>query len=258
VSLFPENRDRPTHQAVICCFDPTTGTPLAIMDGTYITAARTAAGSALASRLLARNDARVVAVIGSGVQARAHARALARLPSVESIRIAARDQVKASILVGDLRGSGIAAEIASSIEDAVTSAAIVCAATHADRPVIRREWLRPGTHVNSVGYNALGEGEIDSAIIADSIVVVESRDAAFAAPPAGAIELCRAVEAGLIDVDHVHAELGELVAGTAKGRPDETVITLYKSVGVAVQDAAAASLVLAAAAIRGAGSVVEV
>jgi ornithine cyclodeaminase len=228
------------------------------MDGTYITAARTAAGSALASRLLARNDASVVAVIGSGVQARAHARALARLPSVESIRIAARDQIKANALVSDLRGSGIAAEIASSIEDAVTSAAIVCAATHADRPVIRREWLRPGTHVNSVGYNASGEGEIDSATIADAIVVVESRNAAFAAPPAGAIELARAVEAGLIDVDHVHAELGELVAGTAKGRPDETVITLYKSVGVAVQDAAAASLVLAAATIRGAGSVVQV
>jgi ornithine cyclodeaminase len=258
VSLFPENRDRPTHQAIICCFDPATGTPVAVMDGTYITATRTAAGSALASRYLSREGATVVAVIGSGVQARAHARALARLPSVESIRVAARDRAKAESLVGDLRVSGIPAEVASSVEDAVVSADIVCATTHADRPVIRREWLRPGSHVNSVGYNPSGEGEVDSATIADAVVVVESREAALAAPPAGAIELRRAIERGLIGPDHVHAELGELVTGVVKGRIDETAITLYKSVGVAVQDAAAASLVLNKAISKGAGSNVEI
>jgi ornithine cyclodeaminase/alanine dehydrogenase-like protein (mu-crystallin family) len=258
VTLFPENRDRPTHQALICCFDPNTGTPTAVMDGSYITATRTAAGSALATRLLAREDAGVVAVIGSGVQARAHARALARLPSVTSIRIAARDHVKAGALAMDLRESGIAAEAMSSIEEAVTSADIVCAATHADRPVLHRDWLSPGTHVNSVGYNSSGEGEVDSATIADAIVVVESRDAALAAPPAGAIELRRAIEAGVIGADHVYAELGELVTGAAKGRVDKTAITLYKSVGVAVQDAAAASFVLAAAITQGVGSAVEI
>ena len=258
VSLFPENRDRPTHQAIICCFDPATGTPVAVMDGTYITATRTAAGSALASRYLAREGATVVAVIGSGVQARAHARALARLPSVESVRVAARDRAKAESLVGDLRVLGIPAGVASSVEDAVASADIVCATTHADRPVIRREWLRPGSHVNSVGYNASGEGEVDSATIADAVVVVESREAALAAPPAGAIELRRAIERGLIGPDHVHAELGELVTGVLKGRVDETAITLYKSVGVAVQDAAAASLVLDKALSKGAGFNVEI
>ena len=258
VSLFPENRDRPTHQAIICCFDPATGTPVAVMDGTYITATRTAAGSALASRYLAREGATVVAVIGSGVQARAHARALARLPSVESVRVAARDRAKAESLVGDLRVLGIPAGVASSVEDAVASADIVCATTHADRPVIRREWLRPGSHVNSVGYNPSGEGEVDSATIADAVVVVESREAALAAPPAGAIELRRAIERGLIGPDHVHAELGELVTGVLKGRVDETAITLYKSVGVAVQDAAAASLVLDKALSKGAGFNVEI
>jgi ornithine cyclodeaminase/alanine dehydrogenase-like protein (mu-crystallin family) len=257
VSLFPENRDRPTHQAIICCFDPATGTPLAVMDGSYITATRTAAGSALASRYLARQDARVVAVIGAGVQARAHARALAGLPSVESVRVAARDQVQAASLVEDLRRSGISAGVAPSIDEAVASADIVCATTHADRPVVRREWLRPGTHVNSVGYNSTGEGELDSATIADALVVVESREAALAPPPAGAIELRRAMDAGLIGHDHVHAELGELVTGTARGRTDDTAITVYKSVGVAVQDAAAASLVLAAATRKDAGSVFE-
>jgi alanine dehydrogenase len=111
--------------------------------------------------------------------------------------------------------------------------------------------------VNSVGYNSVGEGEIDSATIADALVVVESRDAALAPPPAGAVELLRAIEAGLIGRDHVHAELGELVTGMAQGRTDETGITLYKSVGVAVQDAAAASLVLAAAIATDAGSAFE-
>jgi ornithine cyclodeaminase len=258
VSLFPENRDRPTHQAIICCFDPATGTPVAVMDGSYITATRTAAGSALASRYLAREDATVVAVVGAGVQARAHARALARLPSVESIRVAARDRAKAESLVGDLRVTGIPAEVVSSVEEAVASADIVCATTHADRPVIRRGWLRPGSHLNSVGYNSSGEGEVDSATIADAVVVVESREAALAAPPAGAIELRRAIERGLIGPDHVHAELGELVTGLVKGRVDPTAITLYKSVGVAVQDAAAASLVLDQAIGRGAGSNVEI
>jgi alanine dehydrogenase len=257
VTLFPDNRDCPTHQAIICCFDPSTGVPTAVMDGTYITATRTAAGSALASRYLARDDAMVVAVIGAGVQARAHATALARLPSVESIRVAARDEAKAKLLVGDLRRAGIAAEVAPSLEDAVASADIVCATTHADRPVLRREWLRPGTHVNSVGYNSSGEGEIDAETIAVALVVVESREAALAPPPAGAIELCRAIDAGLIDRDHVPVELGELVMGTARGRVDQQAITLYKSVGVAVQDAAAASLVLAAATSKGAGSAFE-
>jgi ornithine cyclodeaminase len=225
VSLFPENRDRPTHQAIICCFDPATGAPVAVMDGSHITATRTAAGSALASRYLARGDATVVAVIGAGVQARPHARAMARLPSVESIRVAARDQAKAESLVDDLRLSGIAAERASSVEEAVARADIVCATTHADKPVLRREWLRPGTHVHSVGYNSSGEGEIDQATIADALVVVESRESALAAPPAGAIELRLAVEAGLIDRAHIHAELGELVTDVAQGRAEETTIT---------------------------------
>ena len=255
VSLFPENQDRPTHQAIICCFDPATGTPLAIMDGTYITATRTAAGSALATRLLGR-DARVVAIVGTGVQARAHAQALARLSSVETIRVAGRHQAKVQALVDELRGSDIVVESASSVREAVESADVVCLTTHADRPVIQREWLRPGTHLNSVGYNSAGEGEVDSATIADALVVVESRAAALAEPPAGAIDLRRAIEAGVIDASQVR-ELGELVTGTASGRVDGSAITLYKSVGVAVQDAAAASLVLAEATKTGAGTYVE-
>jgi alanine dehydrogenase len=119
--------------------------------------------------------------------------------------------------------------------------------------VVRREWLRPGTHMNSVGYRTTGGGEVDLETVRDALVVVESRETALASPPAGAIELRRAVEHGVITPSHIHAELGELVAGTVPGRADDRQLTLYKSVGVAVQDAAAAALVLTAARDRGIG-----
>jgi alanine dehydrogenase len=257
VSLFPENTDRPTHQAIICCFDPANGAPLAIMDGTYVTAARTAAGSALATRLLAREGARVVSVIGTGVQAHSHARALARLPGVLDVQIAGRDHGRAKALVGDLVEAGIAATALPSVEDAVRTADVVCAATHAAEPVVRRGLLRPGMHVNSVGYNTAGQGEVDVETIRDALVVVESRSAALAAPPAGALELGRAIQSGAIDADHIHAEIGEIVAGDRPGRTDDRQVTLYKSVGVAVQDAAAAGLILEAARARGAGTELE-
>jgi ornithine cyclodeaminase len=254
VSVFPENTDRPTHQALICCFDPETGSPLAIMDGTYVTATRTAAGSALATRLLARADAEVVAIIGTGVQARAHARALSRLPNLKLLRVAGRDPSKVGSMVAELAELGVPAEAAPSMEDAVRSADVVSAATHAGQPVVLRGWLRPGAHVNSVGYNTAGTGEVDTDTVRDALVVVESRATALAAPPAGAVELRRAIESGVIAADHVHAEIGELAAGHAEGRRDDRQVTLYKSVGVAVQDAAAAALVLAAAHRRGLGT----
>jgi alanine dehydrogenase len=257
VSVFPENTDRPTHQAIICCFDPANGVPLAVIDGTHVTAARTAAGSVLATRLLAREGARVVSVIGTGVQARSHARAAARLPGVQVVQIAGRDHARAKALVDELLEAGTAATALPSMEDAVRSADVVCAATHADEPVVRREWLRPGTHVNSVGYNTAGEGEVDVQTMRDALVVVEARSAALAAPPAGAVELARAVEASAIHVDHI-AEIGEIAAGDRAGRTDARQLTLYKSVGVAVQDAAAAGLILEAARARGVGTEVDV
>jgi alanine dehydrogenase len=257
VSLFPHNGDRPTHQALICCFDPTNGTPIAMMDGAYITAMRTAAGSALATRYLARPDARVLSIVGTGVQARSHATLLARRPGIDTVLVAGRDRAKAEALADELAGSGIAAEAAESIEAAVAAADIVCATTHSDVPVVRRSSLRPGTHVNSVGYNTAGRGEVDGDLIRDALVVVESRSAVLARPPAGAVEIHLAIEAGMVTADPIHAELGELVAGQAAGRTDLTSLTLYKSVGVAVQDAAAAALVLAAARRTGLGAEVD-
>jgi alanine dehydrogenase len=243
VTLFPHNRDRETHQAIICVFDPANGAPLALMDGTFVTATRTAAGSALATRLLAREDATVLALIGTGVQARSHARALPRVRKFTEIRVAGRDRTKSDALAEEI---GAPARAVDSYEEAIRGADVVAATTHATEPVVRREWLSPGAHVNSVGLNPSGR-EVDAETVTDSVLVVESRESALAPPPAGAPEL-----AG-IDPGHVHAELGELVSGTKPGRTSPDQITLYKSVGVAVQDAAAAALVLAAARKRSVG-----
>ena len=244
VTLFPQNTDRHTHQAVICVFDHANGTPLALMDGTYITATRTAAGSALATRLLAREDARVLAILGTGVQAHSHARALMRVRDFDEVRIAGRDRAKVQAVAEEL-----GAHAAESYEDALRGADVVAATTHAVEPIVRRAWLSPGVHVNSVGVNPRGR-EVDAAAVAEARLAVESRASSFAPPPAGAPELV-----GVAPDDAV--ELGELVAGTRPGRATPDEITLYKSVGVAVQDAAAAALVLASAQKRGKGREIE-
>jgi len=258
VSLFPRNADRPTHQAVIIVFDAENGTPVALMDGEAITAARTAAGSALATELLARRNAQVLAVIGTGVQARAHLRAVPRVREFREVRIAGRHEEKAMVLLKEARGWLPRAEIrvTTSYSQAEDGADVICAATHSAEPVVRREWLSPGAHVTSVGYNTAGR-EIDGATFRDALVVVESRSATLAPPPAGSNDIAMAIAEGAMTREHVHAELGELVSGARPGRADESQITLYKSVGVAVQDAAAAAMVLDAARSAGVGRTID-
>jgi ornithine cyclodeaminase len=258
VSLFPRNTDRPTHQAVIVVFDPKHGTPVALMDGEAITAARTAAGSALATDLLARKDAKNLVVIGAGVQARAHLRAVSRVRAFETIAVAARDPDKAELLASEFEDeTGHAARWHDRIELGVSAGDVVCACTHSSEPVVLREWLEPGTHVNSVGYNTAGR-EVDGATFRDALVVVESRAAALAPPPAGSNDIAMAIAEGAMTREHVYAELGELVSGKRPGRANAEQITLYKSVGVAVQDAAAAALVLERARRDGIGREVEI
>ncbi|MFE6176142.1 ornithine cyclodeaminase family protein [Streptomyces sp. NPDC056464] len=249
VSLFPHNAGTPlpTHQAVIVVFDSTTGMPAALLDGTAITAARTGACSALSARLLAREDATVLAVLGTGVQARSHVHAMCRVRPIREVRIAGRVPAKAADLAAEL-SSVVDAEVraVSTYAEALDGAHIAAAATHAVEPVVRRTWLTPGVHVTSVGYNPAGR-EIDDATIADALVCVESRQAALAPFPAGSNDLLMPIRDGVITAEHVHAELGELVSGRRPGRTSPDQITLYKSVGVAVQDAVAAQLVVAAA-----------
>jgi ornithine cyclodeaminase len=246
VTLFPfnERSNLPTHQAVILAFDPDSGEPRALLDGTAITAVRTGAASALSVRLLARPDAERLALLGSGVQARSHARAIARVRRLAEIRIASRDRARVETLARDLESELKVTTVAvSTYEDAVRGADIVAAVTHSPEPVVRREWLAPGTHVTSVGVNPHGR-ELDGETVRDAVVVVEWRAAALAPFPAGSNDLLWAIRDGLIDESHIRAELGELVAESKPGRTDDEQLTLYKSVGIAVQDAAAAALVL--------------
>jgi ornithine cyclodeaminase len=255
VSLFPHNAGGPlpTHQAVIVVFDPATGAPTALLDGTEITATRTGAGSALSARLLAREDASVLAVLGTGVQARSHVRAMRRVRPIREIRIAGRDAAKSEALAAELAEPGLRVVAVASYQRALDGADIACATTHSAEPVVRREWLTPGVHVTSVGFTTSGR-EVDDATVADALVCVESRDAALAPPPAGSNDLLEPIRTGVITTEHVYAEIGELVAGTKQGRTSPEQITLYKSVGVAVQDAAAVALVVAAARERGLGT----
>jgi ornithine cyclodeaminase len=255
VSVFPHNDAAgiPSHQAVIAAFDPSTGTPLALMDATSITASRTAAGSALATRLLANEGASVLAILGTGVQARSHARAVPRvMADVTEIRVAGRDPEKAEALAAELDAAGLPARAVDSWQEASTGADVVCAATHTVEPIVRMEWLSPGAHVSSVGFNPAGR-EVAPEVVAGALVAVESRASALAPPPAGAPDLAGPLEDGTLRPEDV-VEIGELVAGTRPGRSARDQITLYRSVGVAVEDAAAAGLVLRAARERDVGT----
>jgi ornithine cyclodeaminase len=260
VTVFPDNgaRGRPTHQALVAVFDPEDGSPLALLDGTFLTEARTAAGSALATRLLAKSDAKVLAVLGAGAQARSHLEAVSGVRAFREIRIANRSAPRAEALareVGPRHGGRV--RVVSGFDEALRGADVVCATTASDEPVVRREWLSPGVHVNSVGWHVYGR-EVDAATVAEARVVVESRSAALAPSPAGSNDLTAPLRDGLVRPDFVHAEIGELVAGLRPGRTDANQITLYKSVGVAAQDAAAAGLMLALARRSGLGEEIAI
>jgi ornithine cyclodeaminase/alanine dehydrogenase-like protein (mu-crystallin family) len=242
VSVFPGNHHLgiPSHQALITLFDEEDGTPLAVMDGTYITAIRTGGTAAVAARTLARDDAQVLAILGAGVQGGSHLETFSRVRDFKEIRVASRDQAKASALAG----LHPRAHVASSFEEAVRGADVVACCTDAREPVIRREWLKPGVHVSSVG-GTFGP-ELDPETLAAGRVFVEWRGAALNPPPAGAHEL-----QGL-DAEKL-TEVGEVLAGTRPGRTSAGEITVYKSTGHAVEDAATARLVYDRARAEGAG-----
>jgi len=255
VAAFPRNARLgvPTHQALIVVFDPATGAPVALMDGEHITAMRTAAGSALATRLLARGDASTLAILGTGVQARAHGLMVTRVRSFASARVAGRDPERAAALAAELSAAtGTAFHAAASYEEAVRGADVVCATTHSPEPVLHRRWLGAGTHVTSVGVNVAGR-EVDAETVRDALVVVESRESTLAPAPVGANDVAWPVRDGLLHPEDV-VEIGELVGSVRAGRSSDRQLTLYKSAGVAVQDAAAAGLVLDEARRRGVGT----
>ncbi len=229
VTFFPENRDLHTHHATIVLFRPETGEPLVTMDGRLITEMRTAAVSAVATKALARPDASVLAILGSGVQARSHLEALPRVRPLSEVRVWSPHR------------AGVFAErfgvrAAASAQDAVVGADVVVVATTSKTPVLRGDWLSPGTHVNAVGASRPDWRELDDEVLARARVFVEEREAA-------------SKESGdVIAAGRIAAEIGEVVLGTAPGRVSPEEITLFKSVGVAVEDVVAADLVYRVAA----------
>lgn len=247
VSVFPDNAGgpHPSHQGVILLFDDETGTPIAILDGERITALRTAAASAVAVRLLARSESRVLAVLGAGVQGRAHLETVPRVLEFDEVRIASRSSEHARALADEaprILATTIRADVesprvvvAASFEDAVRGADVVCCCTNAAEPILDDVWVAPGAHVCSVG-GSWGR-ELPEATIHRGRLFVEWRGAATEAPPAGAGEL-----QGL-DPDSV-TELGEVLAGRRPGRSSAAELTVYKSTGHAAEDVAAARLVV--------------
>ena len=244
VAVFPGNHGRglPSHQALIALFDEETGAPLCVMDGTVVTAARTGATAAVAARALAPEGASSLAILGAGVQGRSHLDAFPRLFELDDIRVASRDPRHAETLAG----SHPKARAVDSFEEAVRGADLVCCCTDADEPVIEHAWLAPGAHVSSVGVGA----EVDEATVRASSIFVEWRGAAENPPPTGSAEL-----QGL-DPTSI-AEIGEVLAGAHPGRRSDTELTLYKSTGHAVEDAAAARQVFDRATAEGVGTTFE-
>jgi ornithine cyclodeaminase/alanine dehydrogenase-like protein (mu-crystallin family) len=242
VSVFPENPERglPVIQAVFLVMDGREGRPLAVMDGESLTATRTGAASGLATDLLARRDAREVAVIGTGVQGRTQLEAVCAVRPVEKAHAIDVDADKAEAFAREMSDRLAIPVVARDVERALPDCDVVCTATPATRPVFSDRLLKPGVHINAVGSYKPQMCEIPPETVIRARVVVDSRPACMA--EAG--DLLQPIEAGLIDESHVHAEIGEIAAGTAEARASEEQITLFKSVGNAVQDLSTASRAL--------------
>ncbi len=256
ICVIPDNPTRglDAHQGTVTLFDGETGVPTAILDASAVTAIRTAAVSAVATGLLARADARTLAILGAGVQGRAHLEALAPVRGFEEVRVYAPTRAHAQALADQAGLAHAVVSVAASAEDAVRGADVVVAATSAREPVLARSWLKPGAHLNAVGASTPRAREIDTATVAASALFCDSRESLR--NEAGEFQL--AVREGAIPgEEHVRAELGEVLAGSAPGRRDDTELTLFRSLGIAVEDLAAAETAVAAARAQGLGTEVE-
>jgi len=231
VTVFPKNAERGlhTHLAAIHLFRAETGEPLAVMDGRFITAWRTAAVSALATRQLSHPKARVLAILGSGVQAHTHFEALRRQPPFEEVRVWSRTPEHARRFADEIGAA------AMPVEQAVRGADVIVTATSASDPIVRGEWVKTGAYVNAVGSVGLRARELDEELMKSAAVIVESRESARH-------ESAEIVQSGA----PIHAELGELLGGTVR-KPEAGTTVVFKSLGIAVEDIAAARLVYQAA-----------
>jgi alanine dehydrogenase len=257
VTYFQDNPkgNLPAILATIMLFSAETGKLIALMDGSYVTAIRTACASAMATKALANAETSVLGILGAGVQARAHIQALAQVRKIDRIKIYSPSGASAAAIKNDLDPAlKIAIEVAGTAEDAVRDADLLVTGTTSREPIIKSTWLKTGVHINAVGSHRPDDREIDGATVARAKVVVDSREAIMA--ECGDIIL--ALKEKSIGENHIHAEIGEVLAGTKAGRSGASEVTLYKSVGIAIQDVAAANLVYRKALEQGVGTTVEI
>ena len=239
ISVFHGNFSKgvPSHQGVVVLFDPESGATVGVVDAGAITAIRTAAASAVATGALARKDAQRLALLGYGEQAETHARAIGKVRELESIVVWGRDPERASAFAQRMQSQlGVLVATAATVDEAVAEADIICTVTSAYDPILKGEWVRPGTHVNAVGSSYAGPAEIDNELVARSRFIADSREGVL--QQGG--EFLRAKAAGLVGDEHVVGEIGQVLAGEIEGRRSADEITIYKSLGHVVQDLATA------------------
>ncbi len=239
ISVFQENfaLGRQSHQGLVILFDPETGEPVCVVHAGEITAIRTAAASAVATDALARKDARRLALLGYGEQAATHARAIGKVRDLESIVVWGRSPERAQAFTERMRAElAVPITTAQDVEAAVAEADIICTVTAAVEPILKGDWVRPGTHANLVGSGYAGPAEVDNDLVVRSRFIVDSREGVLMQ---GA-EFLRAKSAGRVGDDHIVAEIGQVLAGEIEGRRSAEEITVYKSLGHVVQDLASA------------------
>jgi len=256
ICVFPGNAriGKDAHQGGVLLFSGVTGELMAIMNASAITAIRTAAVSAVATRILAREDANELAIIGAGVQARSHLEAIAVVRSIKRARIAARTFESAQAFAREMQAKvGFPLEATSSAEAALHAADLIVAATTSREPVIKREWVSAGAHINAIGTFSPAAREVDTGTMAAASLFVDRRESAL--NEAG--DYLIAAQEGAIGPDHIRAELGEVLVGAHQGRTSREEITLFKSLGLAIEDLAAASLAFRKAQQQDLGSWIE-
>ena len=237
VSKFPRDPGDPygSHVGAVMVFNAGTGLPLALLDGGELTAIRTSSASALATKVLARSDAKVLTLVGCGEEAGHHIQALLEVRPITDIIVWGRNPDRARAFVDTQSPSGVSLSVETDAETAVGQADIVCTVTSSPTPVLKGSWLTPGTHVNLVGAAVRASAEADNNVVSISRFFVDYRESALA--QAG--ELLNTIEDGLVSEDHIAGEIGEVLDGRVTGRESDDQITVYKSLGVSAQDLAA-------------------
>ena len=255
ITVFNGNRDTPyeSHQGAVLLFECDNGRLLAIVDATTVTNIRTAAASGVATRALARKDARDLAILGSGTQASTHLAAMRAVREITRVRVWSRNAEHARRFAESEGKGGQRVDVSSSAEEAVSGADIICTTTAATSPILKGEWVSSGAHINAVGASVPGFRELDSKAMAISKLYTDRRESLFSEADDFRVPL----KEGAIKEDHLKGEVGEVITGKAAGRLSDVEITLFKSHGLAVEDLAAAYHVYAKAKENRLGTRVE-